>query len=132
MPHGTAQAGHAAIAPVINLGVRVEFYQHVRQIGEPSEGYLGALERNEGYRAAAVPAVGTYLMAAASLRMTDRRTGLPLLGPIQLPVQYVERHLVSEHEDRCPPGETATTSRDPTVVVHVALGPRPATSCRGG
>lgn len=29
---------------MINLGVRVEFYERVGQVGEPSEGYLGALE----------------------------------------------------------------------------------------
>lgn len=32
------------------------------QVGEPSKGYLGALERTEGYRAAAVPQIGTYLI----------------------------------------------------------------------
>ncbi|MFD8630351.1 hypothetical protein ACFV4E_42025 [Streptomyces hygroscopicus] len=109
---------------MINLGVRVEFYERVGQVGEPSEGYLGALERTDGYRAAAVPAVGTFLMAA-SLRVVDRETALPLPGPIQLPVRYVEHHLVPERDGKVPVWWDSYDEPGPTVVVHVALGSSP-------
>lgn len=45
---------------MIDLGVRVEFYERVGEAGEP-----GAFRRNSGYRAVAVPAVGTHVMASS-------------------------------------------------------------------
>ncbi|MFI9835247.1 hypothetical protein ACIHIX_47175 [Streptomyces sp. NPDC051913] len=104
---------------MINMGVRIEFYESVGQVGELPEGYLGALERTEGYRAAAVPQIGTSLMAA-SLRVVDRETARPLPGPVQLPVRAVEHHLVPEREGKAigqavrtssPMAWTAGTSR---------------------
>ncbi|MFE3269949.1 hypothetical protein [Streptomyces sp. NPDC059215] len=109
---------------MINLGVRVEFYESVGPVGEPSKGYLGALERTEGYRAAAVPQIGTYLMAA-SLRVVDRATAHPLPGPERLPVRSVEHHLVPEREGRIPVWWDSYTEPGPVVVVHAALGPTP-------
>ncbi|WP_225081041.1 hypothetical protein [Streptomyces sp. CoT10] len=110
---------------MINLGVRVEFYESVGQVGEPSKGHLGALERTEGYRAAAVPQVGTYLMAA-SLRVVDRQTAHPLPGPLQLPVRIVEHHLVPEREGKVPVWWDSYDEPGPVVVVHVELGSSPA------
>lgn len=110
---------------MINMGVRIEFYESVGQAGESSKGYLGALERTEGYRAAAVPQIGTYLMAA-SLRVVDRETARPLPGPLQLPVCSVEHHLVPEREGKAPVWWDSYDEPGPVVVVHLALGSSPA------
>lgn len=110
---------------MINLGVRIEFYESVGQVGELSKGYLGALERTEGYQAAAVPQIGTYLMAA-SLRVVDRETARLLPGPVQLPVRSVEHHLVPERDGRVPVWWDSYDEPGPIVVVHVALGSSPA------
>lgn len=110
---------------MISLGVRVEFYESVGPVGEASKGYLGALERTEGYRAAAVPQIGTYLMAA-SLRVVDRETAHPLPGPMRLPVRAVEHHLVPEREGRTPVWWGSYEEPGPVIVVHVDLGPSPA------
>ena len=75
--------------------------ERVGLVRERSEGFLGALERTNGYRAAGVPAVGTFLMAA-SLRVADRETAVPLPAPVQLPVPSVEHHLVPERGGRVP------------------------------
>jgi hypothetical protein len=109
---------------MVNLGVRIEFYESVGRVGEPSRGYLGALERTEGYQAAAVPQVGTYLMAA-SLRVVDRETARPLPGPVQLPVRSVEHHLVPERDGKVPVWWDSYDEAGPVVVVHVALGSSP-------
>ncbi|MFF7976761.1 hypothetical protein [Streptomyces sp. NPDC007905] len=58
---------------MIDLEVRVEFYERVGPVGEPSEGYLGALEQTEGYRASAVPEVGTFLSRCFSTRFLGPR-----------------------------------------------------------
>ncbi|MFE6808648.1 hypothetical protein ACFVEN_44395 [Streptomyces sp. NPDC057681] len=110
---------------MINLGVRIEFYESVGQMGEQSKGYLGALERTEGYRASAVPQIGTFLMAA-SLRVADRATARSLPGPVQLPVRFVEHHLVPEREGKVPVWWDSYQEPGPTVVVHMALGSSPA------
>ncbi|MEU5510831.1 hypothetical protein [Streptomyces fungicidicus] len=106
---------------MINLGVRILFYKSVGQVGEPSAGYLGALERTEGYRASAVPQIGTYLMAA-SLRVVDRETARPLPGPMQLPVRSVEHHLVPEREGKVLVWWDSYDEPGPVIVVDAALG----------
>lgn len=110
---------------MIDLGVRIEFYEQVIE-GEPSKGFLGSIERTEGYRAAAVPAVGTRLMAA-SLRITDRESAVSLPGPNQLVVRFVEHHLVPERDGTVPSWWDSYTEPSATIVVHVSLG-----TSRGG
>ncbi|MCX4554576.1 hypothetical protein [Streptomyces sp. NBC_01500] len=110
---------------MIDLGVRVEFYEQVIE-GEPSRGYLGAIDRTEGYRAVAVPAVGECLMAA-SLRVADRESAVLLRGPAQLVVRFVEHHLVPERDGEVPAWWDSYDEPGATVVVHVSLG-----TSRGG
>ncbi|MFC9498428.1 hypothetical protein [Streptomyces sp. NPDC056982] len=105
---------------MINMGVRVEFYENVGPVGEASKGYLGALERTEGYRAAAVPQIGTYVMAA-SLRVVDRETALHLPGPVQMPVRSVEHHLVPERDGKVPVWWDSYEEPGPVVVLHASL-----------
>ncbi|WP_086708928.1 hypothetical protein [Streptomyces antimycoticus] len=110
---------------MVELGVRVEFYEQVIE-GEPSKGYLGALERLDGYRAAVVPAVGERLMMA-SLRVADRESAVLLPGPEQLPVRYVEHHLVPERDGKVPSWWDSYDEPSATIVLHASLG-----SSRGG
>ncbi|WP_371558723.1 hypothetical protein OG416_39160 (plasmid) [Streptomyces longwoodensis] len=110
---------------MIDLGVRVEFYEQVIE-GEPSKGYLGHVDRTEGYRAVAVPAVGERIMAA-SLRVTERKPWVPLPGPDQLVVRFVEHHLVPERDGKVPAWWDSYDEPGATVVVHISLG-----TSRGG
>ncbi|MEU5773377.1 hypothetical protein ABZ819_08755 [Streptomyces venezuelae] len=43
---------HAKIGGMVILGVRIEFYKKVGDVGEPSQDMLGALYRDHGLRAA--------------------------------------------------------------------------------
>lgn len=110
---------------MIDLGVRVEFYEQVID-GEPPRGYLGHVERTEGYRAVAVPAVGERIMAA-SLRVADRESAVLLRGPEQLVVRFVEHQLVPERDGEVPAWWDSDDEPGATVVVHVSLG-----TSRGG
>ncbi|MGW0298133.1 hypothetical protein ACWDYK_15710 [Streptomyces anthocyanicus] len=58
-------------------------------------------ERTDGYRAAAVPEVGTFLVAA-SLRVVDGETALSLPGQTRLPDRYVQHHLIPERDGEMP------------------------------
>ncbi|MFI1292535.1 hypothetical protein ACH4VM_29430 [Streptomyces sp. NPDC020792] len=78
----------------------------------------------DGHRAAAVPQVGTHLMAA-SLRVVVE-TAHPLPGPVQLPVRFVEHHLVPEHDGKVPVWWDCYDGPGPVVVLHAALGSSPA------
>lgn len=71
-----------------------------------------------------MPAVGTFLKAA-SLRVVDRETALPLPGPNQLPVRYVEHHLVPERDGKVPVWWDSYDEPSPTIVVHAALDSSP-------
>lgn len=52
-PHGPHPSRwHAKIGGKVILGVRIEFYKKVGDVGEPSQDMLGALYRDHGFRAA--------------------------------------------------------------------------------
>ncbi|MEU0939821.1 hypothetical protein [Embleya sp. NPDC005971] len=46
---------------MVQLGVRIELYENVGPVDEPSRNYLGALSRDDGHEGATVPAVGDHL-----------------------------------------------------------------------
>ncbi|WP_327359858.1 hypothetical protein [Streptomyces sp. NBC_01304] len=108
---------------MIDLGVRVEFYEQAFE-GEPSKGFLGVIERSEGYRALAVPAVGERIMAS-SLRLAahESETDLPypLPGGEQLPVRFVEHGLVPERDGKVPAWWEAHPEPSVTIVLHLSL-----------
>ncbi|MFI8992176.1 hypothetical protein ACIG63_45825 [Streptomyces antimycoticus] len=108
---------------MVDLGVRVEFYEQVIE-GEPSRGYLGALDRIDGYRAAVVPAVGDRLMMA-SLRVADRESAVLLPSSEQLPVRFVEHHLVPERDGKVPSWWDSYDQPVVTIVLHASLGSSP-------
>ncbi|MFE0107073.1 hypothetical protein [Streptomyces sp. NPDC059009] len=106
------------------LGVRIEFYDKVGTMDEPSEGYLGAIYRDHGFRAAAVPGVGE-LFSLTSLRVGPREGHVGVeftgFGPF-LPVRFVEHYPTPIDDD----GETPAwwdSSGEPSanVVVHTRL-----------
>ncbi|MGW8065898.1 hypothetical protein ACVV2G_27410 [Streptomyces ziwulingensis] len=78
------------------IGVRIEFYEKVGEVGEPSENMLGALDRDRGFKAAAVPRVGE-LFRLSSLRVGSDALpvgfGSTVPGPF-LPVRAVEHYPV--------------------------------------
>ncbi|MBV9024671.1 MAG: hypothetical protein JO362_12970 [Streptomycetaceae bacterium] len=106
---------------MIDLGIRIEFYEHAFE-GEPSKGLLGRVERPDGYRALAVPAVGDLIMGP-SLRLGARESvsPYPLPGPMQLPVRGVEHCLVPERDGEVPAWWDAYTEPGVTIVLHVSL-----------
>lgn len=108
---------------MIDLGVRIEFYEHVFE-GEPPKQLLGTVERPDGYRALAVPAVGDLIMGP-SLRLGARESvaPYPLPGPMQYPVRGVEHFLVPERDGEVPAwwGD-AYPEPGVTIVLHVSLG----------
>lgn len=109
---------------MVELGVRVRFYKRVGADGDSPQGFLGELERTDGYRAAGVPAVGDRVMHA-SLRVGPREDAAWLPGPAQLVVQSVEHHLVPEREGEVPSWWDSYTEPSATVVFHLPLGPEP-------
>ncbi|MEU5902504.1 hypothetical protein [Streptomyces venezuelae] len=74
------------------IGVRIEFYEKVGDVGEPSQIMLGALYRDRGFKAAAVPRVGE-LFCLSSLRVGSNALpvgfGFTAPGPL-LSVRAVE------------------------------------------
>ncbi|GAA3206389.1 hypothetical protein GCM10020256_01440 [Streptomyces thermocoprophilus] len=48
---------------MVILGVRIEFYEKVGDVGEPSQNLLGAVYRDHGFRAAGVPGVGGTVLS---------------------------------------------------------------------
>ncbi|MCX4970822.1 hypothetical protein OHA98_39975 [Streptomyces sp. NBC_00654] len=74
------------------IGVRVEFYEEVGDVGESSQNMLGALYRERGFKAEAVPRVGE-LFRLSSLRVGSNALptgfGFTVPGPF-LPVRAVE------------------------------------------
>ncbi|WP_327169923.1 hypothetical protein [Streptomyces subrutilus] len=74
------------------IGVRIEFYEKVGDVGEPSQHMLGALDCDRGFKAAAVPRAGE-LFRLSSLRVGSNvlpvGIGSMVPGPF-LPVRAVE------------------------------------------
>ncbi|MGW6412190.1 hypothetical protein ACWF95_34055 [Streptomyces vinaceus] len=108
---------------MIELGVRIEFYETVGSAGEPSKGYLGALYRDDGYRMARVPAVGEYI-AAAGLRVADREAAvlLPFTGPPLLAVREIHHYPVPVREGKVPSYWASYAEPSANVILHVQLG----------
>jgi hypothetical protein len=104
---------------MIDLGVRIEFYEHAFE-GEPPQGLLGKVERPDGYRALAVPAVGDFIMGT-SLRLGTREEPYPLPGPLELPVRRVEHYLVPERDGEVPAWWDSYAEPGVTIVLYVSL-----------
>ncbi|GLF95237.1 hypothetical protein [Streptomyces yaizuensis] len=98
------------------LGVRIEFYEKVGAVGEPPQAMVGALYRDHGFRAAAVPRVGE-LFSLTSLRVGPREhhAGVDFTGhgPF-LPVRVVEHYPTPMDDDgNAPRGGTGPQSPRP-------------------
>ncbi|NEB58743.1 hypothetical protein G3I55_10175 [Streptomyces sp. SID6648] len=105
---------------MIDLGVRIEFYEHAFE-GEPPRNRLGKAERADGYRALAVPAVGDLIMGT-SLRLGARDSAAPYpLPAMDLPVRRVEHYLVPERRGEVPAWWDAYTEPAVTIVLYVSL-----------
>jgi hypothetical protein len=110
---------------MVELGIRIELYERVPGLGEESEGYLGAVLRDDGYEGVSTPAVGD-LIALTGLRSGENGEA-PMVrgdgGPF-LRVRHVEHHLRPVRG-----GETASWSRtrEPVaiLVLHSPLGVGP-------
>ncbi|MET7304987.1 hypothetical protein [Embleya sp. NPDC005575] len=107
---------------MVELGIRIELYEHVTGIGVDSEGYLGAILRDDGYQGVSAPAVG-HFVALNSLRAGEIGEGPAVRGdggPF-LRVRHVEHHLRPVRD-----GETASWSRteEPVtvLVLHSPIG----------
>jgi len=112
---------------MVELGVRIELYERVSGPGVDSEGYLGAILRDDGYEGVSTPAVGDFI-ALGSVRAGEVGEG-PMLrgdgaGPF-LRVRRVEHHLRSVHDDGA-----ASRAAEPVaiLVLHspVGVGPFPS------
>ncbi|WP_409239403.1 hypothetical protein [Streptomyces sp. PA5.6] len=109
---------------MVILGVRIEFYEKVGDVGEPSQNMLGALYRDHGFRAASVPGVGE-LFSLTSLRVGPREhhVGVDFTGhgPF-LPVRAVE-HYPTPMDDEGNPPAWWDRSAEPSanVVLHTTM-----------
>jgi hypothetical protein len=113
------------ISGVISLGVRIEFYSKVGDVGEPSEDYRGALYRDAGFHAVAVPREGE-LLSVASLRVGPRAGLVPLEfpGPPFLPVRFVEHYPAPVDANGNPPAywaEEEGFEPGANVVLHTTI-----------
>ncbi|MEU2294089.1 hypothetical protein [Streptomyces bacillaris] len=109
---------------MVILGVRIEFYEKVGAVGEPSQNMVGALYRDHGFRAAGVPGVGE-LFALTSLRVGPRQHHIGVdftgQGPF-LPVRLVE-HYPTPMDDQGSAPQWWDRSAEPSanVVLHTTM-----------
>ncbi|MGW1819106.1 hypothetical protein ACWCQM_36785 [Streptomyces sp. NPDC002125] len=109
---------------MIDLGIRIEFFDEPVELGvEPHRGRMGTLYRDEGYRAFAVPAVGTKL-DAVSLRVASRDDFLPLVMQSHLLVHDVWHTPVPVREGSVPTWwDSPVPEPAVTVVLRTKLSP---------
>ncbi|MGW7312274.1 hypothetical protein [Streptomyces sp. NPDC054865] len=105
---------------MIDLGIRIELYDPATP-DTASRRLLGALCRNGGYAALAVPEIGTQL-SVSSLRITTRKNWRPFILGSSLRVLDVIHTPVPQREDTVPawwdqPGSSPSV----TVVLRAAL-----------
>ncbi|OPC76787.1 hypothetical protein B4N89_45770 [Embleya scabrispora] len=107
---------------MVELGIRIELYEHVQGMDVNSEGYLGAILRDDGYQGVTAPSVGDFV-ALSSVRAGEIGEGPTLHGdggPF-LRVRHVEHYLRPVRD-----GATASWSRtnEPVavLVLHSPVG----------
>ncbi|MFE3629520.1 hypothetical protein [Streptomyces goshikiensis] len=106
---------------MIDLGIRIELYE-LATLDTDQRRLMGALCRSSGYRALAVPTVGTRL-SVSSLRLSHPHDWTPLVRAETLRVQDIVHLPVPLRE-----GEVPTWWEDPeaapavVVVLRAALG----------
>lgn len=106
---------------MIDLGIRIEFYDLATLDADPRR-LLGALCRSSGYRALAVPAIGTRL-SVSSLRLTTHQDWKPLVRGETLRVQDIVHAPVPQRHGKVPPWwEEASSTPSATIVLRAALG----------
>ncbi|MFZ3491805.1 hypothetical protein ACODT5_00940 [Streptomyces sp. 5.8] len=109
---------------MVILGVRIEFYDKVGDMGERSQNMLGAIFRDHAFRAADVPAVGE-LFALSALRVGPREhhVGVDFTGhgPF-LPVRLVEHYPTPiDDEGNTPPWWDRPAEPSANVVLHTTM-----------
>ncbi|MGC0420005.1 hypothetical protein ABIA38_005531 [Embleya sp. AB8] len=102
---------------MVQLGVRIELYESVGPLDEPSRNYLAALSRDDGHEGATVPAVGDHL-STMTLRAGTLEAVPQLRGDAGafLRVRRIE-HVLRPVRD----GKTATWSGWDTPVTVLVL-----------
>ncbi|MEU1824138.1 hypothetical protein ABZ502_17130 [Streptomyces abikoensis] len=105
---------------MIDLGIRIELYAPAASDTGPRH-VLGALCRDTGYTALAVPAVGTHL-SVSSLRLTTRQHWKPLVLGSSLRVHDVVHTPIPQRHGQVPPWwEEPSPHPSATVVLHATL-----------
>ncbi|MFJ2745401.1 hypothetical protein ACIO3O_37725 [Streptomyces sp. NPDC087440] len=113
---------------MVILGVRIEFYEKVGDVGELSRNMRGVLYRDHGFQAAGVPSVGE-LFAITSLRVgpRERHVGPEFTGhgPF-LPVRAVEHYPTPMSDDGdAPPWWDRSAEPSANIVLHTTLSSDP-------
>ncbi len=105
---------------MIDLGIRIELYDPTT-VAPGTRHVLGALCRDTGYTALAVPAIGTHL-SVSSLRLTTRQHWQPLVLGSSLRVHDVVHTPVPQRHGQVPPWwEDPSPNPSATVVLRAAF-----------
>ncbi|MEV8529267.1 hypothetical protein AB0451_34855 [Streptomyces sp. NPDC052000] len=113
---------------MVILGVRIEFYDKVGDVGERSQNMLGAIYRDHAFRAAGVPGVGE-LFSITSLRVGPREHHIGVEftghGPF-LPVRLVEHYPTPiDDEGNAPQWWDRSAEPSANVVLHTTMSTDP-------